>query len=150
MNSLQTELARVTGKQAPKRTTQCDEIKALLRKAKRNRHAPPPSYRASDGKRRNGDWAQHTCDMHSFYHGKRKAKRGDAKRPAYGMATVLYRQMVPGQFLQGKGLRRSRLDFALYVQGSLRGYLNDINEALAWAKAAKAHGHEAECVDVRS
>ncbi len=108
-----------------------------------------PNYRPSDGKKRAADWTQHDCDMKSFYYRKRRAKRGDARRLAYGMAVDLRHQMVRGQFMQGKGLRRTRLDFALYVQGSLRGYLDDINAALAWANAAKWHGLEAECRDVR-
>lgn len=153
MNNLQTELERLELRTVPRRpriTTTSKSVREILARDKVRNSAPPPNYRASDGKRRNADWSQHSCDMGGFYHGKRRATRGDARRPAYGMALTLQAQMSPGSFIRGKGLTRTPADFALYVQGKVRGYESDINAALAWAKAAKAHGLQAECRDERS
>lgn len=94
-------------------------------------------------------WAQHTVDMDSFYHRKLRAKRGDARQVWRGMSTELAQQFggEQGPFLRGKGLKRTPLRYGLYVQGRVRGFLDDINEALAWATAAQRAGLESQCIE---
>ena len=93
-------------------------------------------------------WAQHSVDMNSHYHGKRRSKRGDARQVYLGAGLALGRSQDAGSFIRGKGLSRSPARFALYIQGKCRGYLSDINAAMAWQLGAQAAGCDgAYCED---
>jgi hypothetical protein len=106
---------------------------------------PPQRYFRERGHRQ---WAQHSVDQNRFYHRKRHAKRGDARQLWVGPAMELSKQQDPSSFKRGKGLKRdSRCKYSLYVEGLCKGYLDDINEALAWAKAATYVGLQAQCVE---
>lgn len=98
--------------------------------------------------RDSAQWAQHDCDMNPHNHGRLHRLRGSASTTQYGRALKLAREQDARSFIRGKGLRRERIGYALYVQGRVRGYLTDIVAALAWAKAAQRHGLMAECVEV--
>jgi len=97
--------------------------------------------------RASAQWAQHDCDMGKA-HGTRHKLRGQPRRLSYGLGLTLKRQQTALGFLLGKGLVRSPQRYALYVQGKQRGWLADINAALAWARAAKLHGLDARCEEV--
>jgi hypothetical protein len=151
MRSLQSELARIRGEDfVPKpeptgytlfrqRATGY-EGDALPRVDE----APP---KRQHRERAHREWAQHEVDMNPFFHGKRKAKRGGASQTSIGMALELAKVQGRDSFIRGKGLTRKPCKYSLYVEGLRRGYLQDINKALAWAKAASSHGLHGQCIE---
>lgn len=149
MRSLQSELGRVFDMDAP--------AEQSLRKVRPPRVKLPASYgpklhhekaQVFEGKvKSHRMWAQHSVDMDNFYHGKRKAKRGDAREVNVGMALELAKHTTRQNFVRGKGLVRRKCKYSLYVEGLRRGYLQDINQALAWAKAASSHGLHGQCIE---
>jgi hypothetical protein len=92
-------------------------------------------------------WSKHDVDMDPFFHGKRKATRGGASETNVGMALELAKHTTRENFIRGKGLVRRVCKYSLYVEGLRRGYLQDINQALAWAKAASSHGLHGQCIE---
>lgn len=151
MSTLQSELARITGTDwtpAPERdynparnratSYQGDVTPEVVEKVLPTRTYKERAYR---------QWSQHSVDMGSFYHGKRKATRGTARTLSVGMALELAKHTTRENFIRGKGLVRSKGKYALYVEGLRRGYLDDINKALAWAKAATSHGLHGQCIE---
>lgn len=102
----------------------------------RRAHKPVKSHK---------QWTQHDCDMDSFHHGKRHAKRGNARQLWRGMSASIAERFTADQFIRGKGLTRKPNTYEVFVNGVRRGFTQDINYGLAYATAAKQHGLDAMC-----
>jgi hypothetical protein len=80
--------------------------------------------------------------------GKRRAKRDVTCEWARSF-NYMRTTFEHGSYLRGRGLAKRPQKFALYVQGKVRGYTDDINHAIAWQRAARLAGHDsAKCVQL--
>lgn len=158
MRSLQQELARVTGRVEPEAASLRPvatrrkypnlfpaQGKAVTETQHQARMSKAQCHTGKVASHR--QWAKHDVDMNPFFHGKRKAKRGGASETNVGMALELAKHTTRENFVNGKGLVRRKCKYSLYVEGLRRGYLQDINQALAWAKAASSFGLHGQCVE---